>query len=158
MNLISIYQKLPDQETCIEHLERLRWADTPKCPHCKSDKVARKGELDRIGRWNCHSCRASFNVLSKTIMQKTRFPLQKWFLAIGLMINAKKSLSSRQLARDLDITQPTALLMQYKIRSAMISDQQPISCGIVEADETYIGGKPLKSNKRNTPPPEFATG
>ncbi|MYG09650.1 MAG: transposase, partial [Rhodobacteraceae bacterium] len=46
MNLISIYQKFPDQEACIEHLERLRWADKPQCPHCKSERVARKGEVD----------------------------------------------------------------------------------------------------------------
>ena len=152
MNLIKIYQKFPDQEACIEHLEKLRWADKPKCPHCNSHRVARKGEADRVGRWNCHSCHASFNVMSKTIMQKTRVPLQKWFLAIGLMVNAKKSISSCQLARDLEMTQPTALLMQYKIRSAMVSDQQPLLCGIVEADETYVGGKPRKSNKRSTPP------
>ena len=68
------------------------------------------------------------------------------------MINAKKSLSSCQLARDLDLTQPTALLMQYKIRAAMISKQQPLLNGIVEADEIYVGGKPRKSIKHNTPP------
>ena len=54
MNLISIFSKYPTQEACIEHLETVRWDDNPTCPYCKSDKVARKNELDKVGRWNCH--------------------------------------------------------------------------------------------------------
>ena len=54
MNLSSIFSKYPTQEACIEHLETVRWDDNPTCPYCKSDKVARKNELDKVGRWNCH--------------------------------------------------------------------------------------------------------
>ncbi len=56
MNLISIFSKYPTQEACIEHLETVRWNDNPTCPYCKSDKVARKNELDKVGCWNCHAC------------------------------------------------------------------------------------------------------
>lgn len=154
MNLLSIYSRYPDQESCIEHLEDIRWGDTPACPHCGSVKVARKCENDRVGRWNCHDCKASFNVLSGTIFHKTRIPLQKWFFAIGLMVNAKKSLSSPQLARDVGTTQPTALYMQQRIRAEMAREQQDLLQGIVEADETYIGGKPRKANKRDDDEPK----
>ena len=149
MNLITIFSRFPDQEACIEHLEGIRYGDDAYCPHCGSLDVARKADSDRVGRWNCHDCKSSFNVLSGTIFQKTKVPLQKWFLAIGLIVNAKKSLSSHQLARDLDLTQPTALYMQQRIRAAMAADQAPLLQGIVEADETYVGGRPrYPTNKR----------
>ena len=122
MTLIDVFHRFPTQETCIEHLEDIRWGDDPCCPHCGSLHVARKADGERVGRWNCHDCHRSFNVLSGTIFCKTRVPLQKWFLAICLMVNAKKSLSSPQLARDLDLTQQTALYMQQRIRATMIEE------------------------------------
>ena len=119
MNLFTIFTRFPDHEACIEHLENVRFGDDPYCPLCGSVKVARKGENGRVGRWNCRDCKASFNVLSGTIFQKTRIPLQKWFLGIALMINAKKSLSSCQLARDLELNQKSAWYMMERIRAAM---------------------------------------
>ncbi len=149
MNLIQIFTRYPDQEACIEHLERVRWAGEAWCPLCHSRQVGRKADGDRIGRWNCHTCHASFNVLSGTIMEKTKIPLQKWFLGIGLMVNAKKSLSSHQLARDLELNRKSTWYMQQRIRSQMASEQGSILLqGIVEADETYVGGKLRKANRR----------
>ena len=153
MNLMTIINKFPDQEACIEHLEKVRWHDSPQCPHCESTKVSRKGDTGRVGRWNCHACHSSFNVLSGTIMQKTRIPLQKWFLAIGLIVRAKKSLSSCQLARDLDLNQKTAWYMQCRIRAAKGQRERHLLQGIIEADETYLGGKPRKGNKRENNKP-----
>jgi len=147
MNLFTIFRQFPDQEACIAHLEELRWSDEPHCPLCGSFNVARKNEGDRVGRWNCHECNSSFNVLSGTIMQKTRIPLQQWFMAIGLMINAKKSLSAYQLARDVELTPQTARYVQRRIRAAMAAEEAPLLQGLVEADETYVGGKPRKKNK-----------
>ena len=154
MNLITIFQRFPDHEACIEHLERTRWPHTPACPLCGGVNVGRKADGYRIGRWNCHACHSSFNVLSGTIFQKTKIELQKWFLAISLVINAKKSLSSHQLSRDLDLNQKTAWYMAMRIRRAMVSDGKLLS-GIVEADEAYIGGKPRKKNRHDddTPSP-----
>ena len=158
MNLISIFSRYPDQEACIEHLENVRWGDSPQCPYCAGENVRRKADAERVGRWNCHSCHSSFNVLSGTIFEKTRVPLQKWFLAIGLVLNAKKSLSSCQLARDLQLTQPTAWYMQHRIRSFMVKDQGGLLHGIIEADETYVGGKPRKSNNRDDDTPHHPRG
>ena len=148
MNLLSIFSRFPDQEACIEHLEQVRWGDKPACPHCGSLHVARKADGRRVGRWNCHDCHSSFNVLSGTIFERTQLPLQKWFLAIGLVVNAKKSLSSYQLARDLELNQKSAWYMQTRIRAQMATDEGALLKGIIEADETYIGGKPRKGNNR----------
>ena len=152
MDLLTVFQRFPDHEACIEHLERVRWGDSPACPYCQAIDVARKSENDRIGRWNCHSCKSSFNVLAGTIFQKTKIPLQKWFLAISLILNAKKSLSSHQLARDLDLNQKTAWYLAMRVRAAMVESGDLLT-GIVEADEAYVGGKPRKPNKREDDKP-----
>lgn len=153
MNLLAIFTRFPDQEACIEYLERVRWGDHPYCPHCGVTDVARKADPGRIGRWNCHACKSSFNVLAGTIFEKTRIPLQKWFLAIGLIVNAKKSLSSCQLARDLEMNQKSAWYMQQRIRAAMLTKEADLLQGIIEADETYVGGKPRKPNRRDDDKP-----
>ena len=149
MNLLTVFTRFPDQEACIAHLEKVRWGDEPHCPHCGCAHVARKQENDRIGRWNCHGCKSSFNVLSGSIFEKTKLPLQKWFLGIGLMVNARKSLSSCQMARDLELKQKAAWYMQQRIRAAMLTGEKDLLQGVVEADETYVGGKPRKSNRRD---------
>ena len=84
VNILSVMQRFPDQEACFALMEQVRFGDKPYCPLCGSTKVARKAENDVVGRWNCHGCKSSFNVLSRTVMQKTKILLQKWFLAIVL--------------------------------------------------------------------------
>ena len=145
MDLIRVFQRFPDHESCIEHLEKVRWGDNPACPYCGGLNVARKAENYRVGRWNCHDCKSSFNVLAKTIFQKTKIDLQKWFLAISIVLNAKKSISSHQLARDLDLNQKTAWYLVMRIRRAMV-DEGALLSGIVEMDEAYVGGKPRRAN------------
>lgn len=150
MDLLTVFARFPDQRACIAHLEKVRWGKHPRCPYCRSRHVQRKRDGQRIGRWNCRGCRSSFNVLAKTIFSKTRVPLQKWLLAISLIVNAKKSLSSHQLARDLKLTQPTAWYLLQRLRREMASRQSRLRLrGILEADETFIGGKPRPPNKRH---------
>jgi len=150
MNLFQIFTLIPDHDVCIEHLEKIRFRDGDYCPHCGSSNVARKSDGRRVGRWNCHGCKSSFNVLSGTIFEKTKVPLRKWFAAIGLMVNAKKSLSSCQLARDLNINQKTAWYMMQRIRAEMANKGgMKLLQGIVGADETYIGGKPRGRKGKN---------
>ncbi len=154
MNLISIFRQFPDRQACITHLEQIRWGDCPACPYCQSEDVARKRENQTVGRWNCHACKSSFNVLAGTVMQKTKVPLQKWFLAIALLLNAKKSLSSHQLARDLELNHKTAWYLAMRIRWAMAESDAEAGLlrGIVEADETYVGGKPRQGQNDDDPP------
>jgi hypothetical protein len=86
------------------------------------------------------------------MFQKTKIPLQKWFLGITLVMNAKKSLSSCQLGRDLDLHSRTAWYMQVRIRAEMASQESGVFLkGIIEADETYIGGKPRKEEQEIRP-------
>lgn len=155
MNLLEVMKRFPDQESCIEHLEKVRWGDTPQCPHCGSKRVNSRHEKDQnlIGRYNCQDCKASFKVTCGTMFHGTRQPLQKWFLAISLIMNAKKSLSSHQMARDLEMNQATAWSMMQKIRAEMLKKDSTLLSGVVEADETYIGGKPRKGNKRKEDKP-----
>lgn len=151
MNLLAVMTRYPNQRACIAHLERVRWGNKPACPYCGSLDVARKKEGRLIGRWNCHDCKDSFNVLAGTVMQKTKIPLVKWFAAIALVVNAKKSLSSCQLARDLQMNQGTAWYLMQRIRSAMAADQGGFLRGVVEADEAYLGARPRKPNERSAP-------
>ena len=108
MCLIEIMERFPSQESCYEFLESIRYKDGAFCPYCASTNVAKKKEKDKMGRWNCHDCYSSFRVTQGTLFQGTKIPLQKWFLAIVLIANAKKSLSSCQLARDLAMNQKSS--------------------------------------------------
>ena len=151
MNLIEVMERFPDQESCIEHLEQIRWKGKPICPHCECKDVVRKNEdgIGRVGRYHCHNCHASFKVTCGTVFHGTKIPLQKWFLAISLIVNAKKGISSYQLQRDLNLNQKTAWYILTRIRAEMANKTNPIVLqGIIEADETYIGGKPRKENKK----------
>lgn len=157
MDLIEVMKRFPDQDSCITHLEKIRWNGSPQCPHCESEDVYKRvheTETGRIGRWNCQECKATFKVTCGTIFHGTKIELQKWFLAISLMLNAKKSLSSHQLARDLKMNQSTAWSMMHRIRTEMAMETNVLFLqGIIEADETYIGGKPRKRNKKSDAEP-----
>lgn len=154
MNIISIYEKFPSQEDCILHLESIRWSQGIYCVYCGSKRIS---PLEAEMRHHCNDCNKSFSVTVNTIFHHTHLPLQVWFLAIALILNAKKGLSARQLARDLGINKNTAWRIGMKIREAMKYDGKLLS-GIVEVDETFIGGKPRRPNnhrsKRGKPKPK----
>jgi len=97
--------------------------------------------MPKENRYHCNTCNTSYSVTVGTIFHNTRLPLQKWFLAISIILNAKKGVASRQLARDIEVTKDTAWRMQMQIRKAM-GQYKELLQGIVEMDETYIGGKP----------------
>ena len=144
MNIVQVYKRFPTNEACLIYLEKIRWNGTPCCPRCnKKDRfMVRNKEANRRRRWWCGHCRISSSVTVNTIMHGTRLPLQKWILAISILVNAKKSVSSHQLGRDLDIPVKTAYRISQKIRKAMLGQMMPLLRGIVEMDETYVGGKP----------------
>lgn len=148
MNLIQVFKLFPEQKDCIKHLEQLRWNGKPYCPYCKSKNNYPLNHDNRY-RHHCNGCRKTFSVTVNTIMHATRLPLQKWFLAVSLIANAKKSLSSRQLGRDLGLPVKTAYSVSQRIRKAMLGEKPPFLKGIIELDETYIGGKPRYKNPEN---------
>ncbi|MCY4520791.1 MAG: IS1595 family transposase [Caldilineaceae bacterium] len=150
MNLITIFRKFPDQQSCIDYIEKVRWPERAYCPLCGGLKVKRKNERRRKHRWLCHDCGSSFTVMSQTVFDKTKIPLQKWFLAIALMVNAKKGVSSCELARDLELPARTAWYLAMRIRKAM-EDDLPLLKGIVEADETFISWEKRKKRGDKLP-------
>jgi transposase-like protein len=146
MDILEVITRFPDQESCINHLEVLRWHGKPQCPYCKSEQSSKRTGTQRH---QCHSCNSAYSVLVGTIFESTKLELPKWFLAISLILNAKKGLSSRQLSRDLGINRNTAWYLQMRIREAMREGgDQDLFKGIVEIDETYIGGAQRNHAKR----------
>lgn len=146
MSIIQVYEQFPTNDDCIAHIEQARWGDTPRCPYCKSPKIT---PMVKQKRHHCNNCNTSFSVTVGTIFHHTRLPLQKWFLGIAIILSAKKGLSARQLGRHLNVNKDTAWRMSMKIRNAMTqSDQRNLLTGIVEADETYIGGKPRRGGPK----------
>lgn len=147
MNIIQIFKRFPTQKSCVKHLEKARWGKIPYCPYCGSENTY---PMPKELRHHCNSCRKSFRVTVGTIFHHTHLPLQKWFLAIALILNAKKGISSRQLARDLELPVKTAWSVSMRIRNAMSGDGALLR-GIVEMDETYVGGKPRKGKDDDEP-------
>ncbi len=146
MDLIEVFERFPTQESCISHLESVRWNNTPQCPYCKSVKQT---PLKKEHRYHCNNCNTSFSVTVATIFHGTHLPIQKWFFAVSLILNAKKGISARQLARHLHVNRNTAWRISMKIRDAMFEpEQRGILQGLVEMDETYIGPKRPRRTKK----------
>ena len=143
MNILEVFKKFPQQEDCISYLERVRWDGVPRCPYCGSDNST---PLPKEQRHHCNNCNTSYSVTVGTIFHRTHLPLQKWFLALSLILNAKKGISARQLARHIDVHRNTAWRISMKIREAMSQrHQRELLTGVVEMDETFIG--PRKPRK-----------
>lgn len=130
-----------------QYLEEIRWSNGIKCPHCGNDKCYKlEAQKDskkpvRDGVYKCSDCRKQFSVTVGTIFEGSHIPLNKWLIAIYLMCSSKKGVSSNQLHRMLGITYKSAWFMAHRIRYAMEQSGIDKISGIIEVDETYIGGK-----------------
>lgn len=152
MNVIELFQTFQTQEQAVEYLERVRWHGRPRCPYCGSNSVGRHASGDRkMPRWQCHDCTRAFAVTVGTLFHGTHVPLRSWFLVLALMLNAKKSASAYQIARDLGMRRATVWTMMQRMRIVIETDneQKKLLHRIVEADETYIGDKPRKENRKS---------
>lgn len=156
MKIIELFETFQTQEQALEHLERIRWRGRPICPYCGSEAVGTHASDDRTNRrWQCRTCTRAFSVTVGTIFHGTHIPLRSWFILIALMLNAKKSASAYQISRDIGVRRATVWSMMHRVRTAMANDPRQASLlqGIVEADETYVGGKPRKGNRRKDDKP-----
>lgn len=134
-----------DQE-CLTFLEFQRWPDGIACPHCGTldpYRIERKKPSKNGVRflWKCRGCKKQFTATVGTIFEGSHIPLNKWFAAIHLMCSSKKGMSAHQIHRQLDVTYKTAWFLMHRIRSAMTENPSPFLAGVVEADETFVGGK-----------------
>ena len=140
INLISLIEKFRDEETCREYLEKLRWSDGVACPRCGDMSVS---EISTRDQFDCNGCRYRFSVTSGTIFDNTNLPLWKWFVTIYLICESKRSISANQIKRTIGVSYKTAWHLCHRIRSAMKGSVVggPTLFGVVEVDETLIGGK-----------------
>lgn len=138
MNLVKLVDTFHSEDLCRAYLEELRWPKGVRCLRCESEKVARI--QDRPQHF-CNSCEYHFSVTVGTVMHDSHLPLWKWFLATYAMCESKKGISANQMMRTLNVSYRTAWYLCHRIRAAM-RDANPVPLsGIIEVDETYVGGK-----------------
>ena len=148
MKLIDVTKAFQTDEQCLAYLETMRWPKGVRCPICGAkevSKITRKTETkNKRGQlYQClePTCKQQFSATSGTIFHDSHLPLQKWFMAIALMIDAKKGMSALQLKRHLGCNYRTAWYLAHRIREAMDDPEGLKLTGTVEIDETYVGGK-----------------
>jgi len=138
-SILDLLKAFPDEQSCIEHLEALRWNGTPVSPFDETSTVYKCAG----NRYKCKTTGKYFNVKVGTIFEDTKVPLQKWFLALYIFSSHKKGISSHQLAKDIDVTQKSAWFMLHRLRYAFEHPAFKATLGgndTVEIDETYVGG------------------
>lgn len=134
MTLVDLMSRFSDDACCRELLERLRWPTAPKCIRC-GGIVARRNEI-----LICYACHYEFRVTTGTIFGDTHLPLEKWFIAVLLLVEARKGMSAMQLKRTLGVGYKTAWYLFHRIRAAMATAERLPLTGTIELDETYVGG------------------
>ena len=145
-----------DIEAARAHFEAIRWPNGPYCPFCgvMGDRVAALGGKSMGPGWyHCKDCRKKFTAAVGSLYERSHIPLCKWLLATQLMCSSKKGMSAHQLWRMLGFgSYRTAWFMAHRIREGMREARIPGQFGgdgeVVEADETYVGGK--KANKHKS--------
>ena len=140
VSTFELFEMIPDAEAARLYLEGRRWHGSPACPLCGAFEniTARTG--GRVGYYRCHDCAGEFTVRTGTIFERSHVPLNKWIYAMYLVVTARKGVSSLQLSKEIGVTQKTAWFILGRLREAC-GDDSDILHGIVEVDETYIGGK-----------------
>jgi transposase-like protein len=142
------------EEEARETLERIRWPNGPVCPHCgATEEHATKlqGKAHRAGLYKCRACGDQFSATINTIFEDSHLPIRTWLMAFTLLCSAKKGISALQLQRQLELgSYHTARFLSMRIRAAM--QKEPLASllkGTVEADETYVGGKPRPGGEKS---------
>lgn len=150
LNLSTLAKQFSDEAHAWKLMESIRWPNGPVCPHCGNversyllkPRKTRNGNISSRRLWKCRDCRRQLSVLIGTIFERTHVPLSKWLLAIHMMCAGKNGVSAHELHRQLGITLKTAWFVAHRVRYAMT--RSPLAdklSGVVESDETYIGGR-----------------
>ena len=138
MDIMKLMDKFGTDDACREVLEEMRWPDGVTCPQCQSKSISR---VEKLHIFDCNSCRHQFSVTSGTMFHDSHLPLRKWFVAIFLIVESKKGMSANQLKRVLGVSYKTAWYLCHRIRAAMTNGTPELLRGIIEIDETWVGGR-----------------
>jgi transposase-like protein len=140
-NLMGAIRYFADPDVCLDFVAAMRWPRGVTCPHCGADRVS---YLSTRQIWKCMNgeCHKQFSAKVGTIFEESPIPLDKWMVAVWMIVNCKNGVSSWELHRAINVTQKTAWFMLHRIRLAMQDRYFGTKLdGEVEADETFIGGK-----------------
>jgi transposase-like protein len=166
MNVAKLAPYFADEAKATELVEKKLWPNGPVCPHCQATDRIRRLEgvrtkrtkanpegVVRHGLWKCYHCRKQFTVRVGTVFEDSHIGLNLWLFAIYLMCSSKKGVSANQLKRELGITYRSAWFMCHRVREMMREEPLRSMLGstgkIVEVDETFVGGDPMKNKHKN---------
>src|ERR1700686_3318071 len=153
MKLIDVTKQFDTEDKCFAYIEKMRWPNGVCCVHCGVQNVStitrkKAGDNKRARIYQCleKECGKQFSATSGTIFNDTHLGLDKWFMAIAMICEAKKGMSAMQLERHLGVNYRTAWHLAHRIREAM-QDGKSLLTGVVEVDEAYVGGKVKRKGK-----------
>lgn len=138
IDLCKLITEFGSEDKCRAYLEALRWPDEIICPRCHSRKIS---QIVKRNQFDCDTCRYQFSVTAGTIFNDSHLPLWKWFLCVYLICESRKGMSANQIKRTLGISYKTAWYLCHRVRAAMKEvNPEPLD-GVIEMDETFVGGK-----------------
>ncbi|HOD16828.1 MAG TPA: IS1595 family transposase [Spirochaetota bacterium] len=138
----QLFRMFPDEKSAREYLEKKRWNGKVICPYC--GEIERVQNRKRDGYYRCLKCKKDFTVRTGTLFERSHIPLDKWINTMYLLVTSRKGIASLELSKIIGVTQKSCWFMLHRLREACKNDGMKLS-GIVEADETFIGG--LEKNK-----------
>ena len=147
-NLLEFERRFATEDACRTYLTKLRWPDGFRCPRCRSDRAWPRVSSPLI---ECARCGYKASATAGTIFDRTRIPLTVWFHAMWLLTNQKNGASAVSLQRQLGLTRyETTWTVLHKLRRAMVRPGRDRLRGLVEVDETYVGGDEREVRGRET--------